>query len=200
MLSVISCRMPERGPDILGHHGGQTRLPHGVAQSRHPRCRPAVPLAERELSAADLTYAPWPVEERDDLHSARQDRVPAEDVGDLPRRVDAVLRRDDRGLTADQRLQRRDRGLELPRLDPQQDEVDRADLSRVVGGPHRSDREVPGHARHDQAVPSERREVLAARDEADVVPSRGEAAAEVSADTAGADHCDRESHATHVTS
>ena len=112
-----------------------------------------------------------------DLRHAAHHGAAAEDRDQPLRRVDAVLQRDHRGVGPDQRLDVLARAFDVPQLDAEQHEIDRADALR--------DRRSPGSAPDGsrRAPPSilqaralHRREMRAARDEGDVGPAFASAA------------------------
>jgi hypothetical protein len=115
-------------------------------------------------------------------HRGVTKRPPQDIVLDHP-----VLKRDDGRLRTDQRLDEFRRPFRVPQLHCHHQDVDDAERGRVVGR---------GDARHvdvalrlvldGEAVLTERVQMFAARDEGDVVPGVGQAAAVKPADTAGA--------------
>ena len=78
--------------------------------------------------------------------------------------------------------------LDVPKLDAEQDEIDRADGCGIVGGPGRIDNGFPAAALDAQAAPAYCCQMSAARDEGHVSPRAGQCRTERSADTAGSDH------------
>ena len=82
------------------------------------------------------------------------------------------------------------RGLGVPELDPDEDEVDRPEARRVVGRPHGIEVDVAELAADHQPPLAHRREVGAAGDEGDLAAALGEPRAEVAADPARAHHRD----------
>ena len=158
---------------------------HRLAEREAPPGDRPVRLADREARPFDVTDDAGRLElgravddaaDRPLGRNRRRDRAAGIDRLDAPALVgpceamevppgDAVLRRDDGGLRAEQRLEQRPGSRIVVRLQAEHDDVDRADLPRVVGR-RRVRGEVATRAQHPYAVTAHRLEIRAARDEA----------------------------------
>lgn len=125
----------------------------------------------------------------EDVGDAAPDALGTDDVGEDVLVVDAVLEGEHRGVRTEHRVERRGSVRGVEGLHTEEDEVDFADGRGIVGR-RAVDHEIAGHALDRDAVLAEGLEVLAARDEGDVVTLLGETAAVVRADAARTVDCD----------
>ena len=107
--------------------------------------------------------------------------------------LDAILQRNHDGIPTDERPHALRGVRNLPGLDADQHDVDRAQRRRIVGGGRRLDHEVAGDARHPKAARADGRQVLSPGDEGHVLAGLGQPPAEVASHCAGSE--DRDAHA-----
>ncbi len=119
-----------------------------------------------------------------------EDASRSEDVGQLAGGFDAVLKGDDEGALADERADGLRGVRDLPRLDGDEDDVDRAHLGRIVGDPGGMNDEVAVYAAHPQPVLPDRGQMPPPGDELHVLPGLRQSATEVPANGAGSEDCD----------
>ena len=124
----------------------------------------------------------------DDAAEAAEDALGAEDGGELGGGLDAVLQGDDEGVGAEERAHGAGGVGDLPGFDAEEDDVGGAELGGGVGDAGGVDGEVAFGARDAEAAFADGAEGVAAGEEGDVLAGLGEAAAEVGADGAGAEH------------
>jgi hypothetical protein len=110
---------------------------------------------------------------RDDIGRAGNGDIIAEDRGQPLDAVDPVLKRNHPGARAYQRARLLAGGLGIPELYGEQDQVDRSDLSRVIGDIDVLEMKVAEGALDLEAIPANGIAMRAARDERHVVSGRG---------------------------
>ena len=126
--------------------------------------------------------------QRADIRNAAEHPVRPEDPAQNLHVPDAVQQGDDEGIGTEGGPDRLGGGLAIVGLDREQHAVRSAERGRVVARPHGPELHVIKLAADREAALAHRLEMPAARDEADLVPGRGEARAEVPADAPRAHH------------
>src|ERR1700730_3364783 len=109
-----------------------------------------------------------------DEGTAAHHRLRSEDRDQPVSRVDAVLQRDDGGLRPDYWADLLAGGLDVPQLDAQQDVINNADVSDIVGGLGRPDMDLAAITFDPQSVLANCREMGAARNKGHIRPRLGE--------------------------
>ena len=207
MLPSSLIQMSLRRSGSTGHLRPPARMASLNARQRAETA--AVGLADGEPGAFQMPYDPGPsslgrgVDDAADGPFGREhrtDRAARVDALDavavvraaVPVEVppgDAVLGGDDRCRVVQQRLDQRPARRVRVGLQAQEDEVDRADLGRVVGGVGAGG-EVPARAEHPHSVPPHGRQMRSTGDEVHIGARAVERGADVGADRTGAENCD----------
>jgi len=176
---------PEDFPDVGRQFGFGSGRPKGFDDGSNPRRFQSIQLARDDpAEGAVLADDSGRLDGRRKPCGASDQAMRAGDSADLLGGVDAVEKRQDRRLRAQEGQNRPGRGGEIVGLDGEEDEIDRADFGRIFHRPGFFDDEIAMDALDPQPVLLNRPQMLPAGDERDVLPGPGQQRPIVTADSA----------------